>query len=530
MPDYTGGYTGAVDTASIMQSRAVVDAMRQQAMQQQARQMAAQSAWGPVLQRLMTQGAQPQPIQQPGIPPLPGTPAGGPQPPGPGVSSLAPPPAPPMPQQAPPPMAAPPGPIPPFRAMPTTPQVPPQAPQASGAGALPPGPIGAPPMPAQAPAAAPPAMAAGTNAPDQFGLPRILEALKVSGVPAEQWGAMLDNLPEPVKNNAAQQIKMLHEQNAALTSWANLQVKEGQLRDRERQTDIREEAERRRREQGDAALQIKREKEARLKANAAAAAGGTGNLKSVELLYPRGADGKPDESQPPIGSRGVTKTGRIITLDAEGKPTNQGDLAAGTHKEKASLDKGAGGQGAVRASIVKGGVVNSLNRLNEIEKEFGDNVTTSSFFGQHGDSPVTRGAYGLARGMQGAKQQEADAKWASFIDEAIPVFTGGLRGSDAFRRFLIEQAPAPGDKPATVAEKRRLFRENINGTSKAFFSKFQSDPTMWAPGTKPEDVQGTAGAGAPGAGAAPQYQEGQTATGPGGKKLVFRGGKWQPMQ
>ena len=29
---------------------------------------------------------------------------------------------------------------------------------------------------------------------------------------------------------------------------------------------------------------------------------------------------------------------------------------------------------------------------------------------------------------------------------------------------------------------------------------------------------------------APKYQEGQTATGPNGAKMVFKGGKWQPLQ
>ena len=29
---------------------------------------------------------------------------------------------------------------------------------------------------------------------------------------------------------------------------------------------------------------------------------------------------------------------------------------------------------------------------------------------------------------------------------------------------------------------------------------------------------------------APKYQEGQTATGPNGAKMVFKGGAWQPMQ
>jgi hypothetical protein len=29
--------------------------------------------------------------------------------------------------------------------------------------------------------------------------------------------------------------------------------------------------------------------------------------------------------------------------------------------------------------------------------------------------------------------------------------------------------------------------------------------------------------------AAPQYREGQTATGPGGQKIIFKGGQWQPL-
>jgi hypothetical protein len=145
-------------------------------------------------------------------------------------------------------------------------------------------------------------------------------------------------------------------------------------------------------------------------------------------------------------------------------------------------------QAAVRQSIVKAAVDNSLKRLDEIEQRFGDTTTTSSFFGQSGGNPLTRGVYGLGKGLQGKAQQEADAKWGSFIDEAIPVFTGGLRGSDAFRKFLIEQAPGPGDKPETVREKRRLFRENIKGTSNAFFQKFSSDASMQAPGTSTEEI------------------------------------------
>jgi hypothetical protein len=144
---------------------------------------------------------------------------------------------------------------------------------------------------------------------------------------------------------------------------------------------------------------------------------------------------------------------------------------------------------AQRMNLVKAGASNAIRMLDEIQKNYGDASTTSVFFGQSAENPLTRGLYGAGRGQMSAKQQKVDAAWAGFIDEAIPVFTGGLRGSDAFRRFLIEQAPAPGDKPATVKEKMRIIRNNIQGTNKAFFNKFVSDSKMWAEGTKPEEIE-----------------------------------------
>jgi hypothetical protein len=193
----------------------------------------------------------------------------------------------------------------------------------------------------------------------------------------------------------------------------------------------------------------------------------------------------------------------ITYKDASGKTVerylNEQEMAGAALPEGAEIvagtgaAKGAGNaQVAVRTKIVQAGAINAINRLNEIQKKFGSDATASSFFGTHGENPITKGLYGAGRSAQSQRQQEIDSDWGSFIDEAIPVFTGGLRGSDSFRQFLIQQAPQPGDKPGTVAEKVRLFRENINGSSKVFFNKFASDPNMWAPGTKPEDVQGGA--------------------------------------
>ena len=75
----------------------------------------------------------------------------------------------------------------------------------------------------------------------------------------------------------------------------------------------------------------------RLKQNAAKAAGGEDNLKNTEYIYPKGEDGLPDESKPPIGARGMTKSGKIVVVDAQGQKTSAADLGGGTHKEGATV-------------------------------------------------------------------------------------------------------------------------------------------------------------------------------------------------
>lgn len=295
--------------------------MQMMQFRQMQQQQAARRAWGPVLQQMMQNGG--------GIaPPPPGTPAGGPQAPGPGISSepaVPPPPAGPNPMapggasiMAPPagaPMSPTGGPaapstgpavasmMEPYKAMPTEPVAPP--PDAGATGTI-----------------APPPAAAAPSAPripvDQFGLPKILDALQKSNVPLEKWSAMLDSMPDAVKNNAAQQIRMLHEQNATLVAWANAQSRgkqadaavtraetgageaESKDADRKRRADIRERD-----------LQRKIEQYA---------GGGPDNLKRTE--FEKDADGNV------IGVTGVTKSGKIIRLDADGNPRQPGGTPA----------------------------------------------------------------------------------------------------------------------------------------------------------------------------------------------------------
>ncbi len=358
--------------------------------------------------------------------------------------------------------------IPPFRPMPSAP------PAGAQPGQVPP-----------PPAAGPAANDGGVQKPHPMDLKSIVQNLQKSGVKPDQVMTMLDTLAPVMNAQNKQELDFFKANNAALkeANAAYARVMTAMAANKRADTGV--DAEARRGRQGDENIQIKRDRESRLRAAAEKTVGG--KLTKIEYLYPNGPDGKPDTAQPPTGARGVTSQGKIVNLDAQGNQVAQ--------QSGQPAQKGGGQKDAVRSSIVKSGITNSIARLNEIDK-LGD-VSTSSFFGQHGSNPLTRGAYGAAKGMQSKGQQDADAKWASMIDEAIPVFTGGLRGSDAFRRFLIEQAPGPGDKPETIREKKRLFRQNIEGTSKAFFNKFSTDPSFWGPGVTKDQLGGGGGDSAP---------------------------------
>jgi hypothetical protein len=492
MPMY-GLAQGVLDFQQQQQQRSynalIMDRMRAEAEAQQ-RQRIARALAG---QTLYDQIGDPAAIPRPPAPPPGSMSPGGGNPMAPGTPVMAPPamngPVPPppaggmmrtgqggIPNLAQPPAAAgaPPA-IPPFKTIPTQP--PPQA--APAPGMVPPPP---------APPAAPPA-GDGTVQPRTFDLKGLLGSMKKSGVPPDRALDMLEALAPVMNAENKQELELFKANNAALkaANEAYARVMTAMAADRRSRTG--EAAEERRGDQGQQRIDLKkRELEGKLRG---VIGGGAGSLKTTEYVYARGPDGKPDMTKEPIGIRGITKTGKIVNLDAEGHqvPT----LAGATAKEGTKVKV----TDTVRSNIVRAGVTNTLRRLDELEEKY-PGQATSSFFGQHGDNPMTRKLYGTARGTMSGKQQEVDAQWASIIDEAIPVFTGGLRGSDAFRRFLIEQAPGPGDKPETIRQKIDLIRKNVEGTSHAFFDRFSSDPTMWIPGTTKDEVEAAKAGNAPG--------------------------------
>jgi hypothetical protein len=104
------------------------------------------------------------------------------------------------------------------------------------------------------------------------------------------------------------------------------------------------------------------------------------------------------------------------------------------------------------------------------------------------------------------KYAQAAEQWA---EAYLRLKTGAATNQDEIKRNARAYFPQPGDHPATIIQKNQMRAKAI------------------------EDVSIIAGRGTekkPTGGGNTKYTEGQTATGPGGKKLIYRNGNWQPLQ
>lgn len=168
-------------------------------------------------------------------------------------------------------------------------------------------------------------------------------------------------------------------------------------------------------------------------------------------------------------------------LDRESRERMAGDRnKIAEDKLRASVAKGP--QATQRAQLVVSSAKNTLNRLDELTQGKEETPKASLMFGAHPDGIMGRAGTAVGNKMIGEDQRKIDAAYSAIIDEAIPVFTGGLRGSDSYRKFLISQMPGQGDDNASATEKLRLFRANTQGNLDTFAGAFKSNPAFHAEG------------------------------------------------
>jgi hypothetical protein len=185
------------------------------------------------------------------------------------------------------------------------------------------------------------------------------------------------------------------------------------------------------------------------------------------------------------------KDGKLWSINTLTREKKEISGSEGFFKPKPGGAGGSGGSANANARVasVKAGVENTERNIEEI-KQYGKGQfpTTSILFGRHAEGLISAAAYAGLRETLPKEQLAVDAKYNSMIDEAIPVFTNGLRGSDSFRQFLLNQVPQVGDPPDVANEKMRLFEANIKGTSKIYNQMFKTNPQFQNPDEGPADI------------------------------------------
>lgn len=195
---------------------------------------------------------------------------------------------------------------------------------------------------------------------------------------------------------------------------------------------------------------------------------------------------KPVKLQPFAGSDG--KRYNYNPEDGTYKDSKGNDAPDDIEMKRIGAGKSGGSNMAARSALVMGAANNTMNRLNELTAKEGEAPKASNAFGVHSDSVGGNMAMSAYRRLGlSSEQRRVDSDYAAIIDEAIPVFTGGLRGSDSYRKYIISQVPNQGDDDESAKEKLRVFRANIEGTSDTFQKAFMGNSAFWGKGEKPGD-------------------------------------------
>lgn len=188
--------------------------------------------------------------------------------------------------------------------------------------------------------------------------------------------------------------------------------------------------------------------------------------------------------------------------DSTGKVVSSRELKKGA-APKVFPPRSAGGGGARGAVQAK---------LDAIEEDFNAGDIDEAERAEQRKAVLT----GIKPAKAATSKQPTNAEVNSAVRDAVKIAAGkeGMEYDATLKQWRNQDGT-----PLTGPQKQRL--------SSMEESAIKAVRNKAAEGKRPtgDDVAAAAGSAK-----APKYQEGQTATGPGGKKLIFKGGAWQPLQ
>jgi len=211
------------------------------------------------------------------------------------------------------------------------------------------------------------------------------------------------------------------------------------------------------------------------------------------------------------GAANVVALRETIARVAEGRGLSGADIAA-KQSEFMGMNAAQRALGTRQANF--GLAKSEAYEMADLITETSQNVSRTQFM------PINKALNAYNTNTGGTEIREFGAALNSFINayaRAIsPVGTPTVSDKDHARAML-----STADSHEQVVAIMGQLKKEMEAAGRA--------PGIVKKEIREGFAKDNAGGGAKPAGA-PKYQEGQTATGPNGAKMVFKGGKWQPMQ
>ena len=142
--------------------------------------------------------------------------------------------------------------------------------------------------------------------------------------------------------------------------------------------------------------------------------------------------------------------------------------------------KGGNKNADVRSKQVKASIINALRNVQQIQTKYGKSAKGSIFYGTETKTAADNLQRGLFQSALTNEQQNIDSALMSAAEETGMALAGGMKLAEGFRKFVQSQFPRWGQSDSAAEDKYRIIRENLDGTSMAWFNKLATDPSMFA--------------------------------------------------
>jgi hypothetical protein len=214
----------------------------------------------------------------------------------------------------------------------------------------------------------------------------------------------------------------------------------------------------------------------------------------------------------PDGTKTLVRIARDGTATPINVPGQQTTQPNNPYAVGGKLNEGQGKAATYGDRMAKSHeIISGLEDINDF-----NNWEKGGYIGGQLEKVVPSGVYNTFAGADRQKFMQAKR---DFVNAVLRRESGAVISDQEFANADKQYFPQPGDGPDVIKQKRDNRITSMQGIMREA-----------GPGYKAPAIAGSSPAQGQRPAQQQQFRDGMTATGPGGQKIIFRGGQWVPVQ